>query len=440
MNRQKPMHRRSYGRQLRKSRFFKPVGQRLDERIVLALDFGTLADGLSNELQGLNATVTQTVRESATPLPVLGQPLNRLSADVDKLLTGTGGILDSLNKAANRLVGTKPQTDALIRSAVFPRLSGVLGDLSGNNRIDEDDVIVTSNSATGDLAITVLLEKTIADVKGNDFNFDLGLPGVPFSVTSKGQLNVHASASYDRLTFGLRNNVFYTESPGGVATMQISVGASLARPTLVGTLGFFQIEASPRPGGSGVGVNASLVLSANGTRLSNPRLQGNAVADLQLQTSLTPGNRDGGQIGLPNFKANLYLNWQLAGAHNAARGSLGSAPTLELRNVQFGLGSYLSSVMKPITDNLFRFIKPLQPVLDVLDDPIPGLSDFTEAVGAGETSLESLIKFATPFLTPDLQLVANAITTFIDVGQAVLSIESDPRGSYLLINVGNLSL
>ncbi len=411
--------------------------EQLEERALLAVDFTSLAPAMATQVNAMQTAVASHVRESAAPLPVIGQSISALASTLPADLTAKSGMLGALNKAATQLAKSNPQSDEAIRSVVYQNLQPVLGDTFADGIRNSNDVIVYSNAAQGDVSITVVLAQSLTP-SGGKLNFSLGLPGVPFKVDSQAKLGVQSTVTLDRLTFGLRNNVFFAESPAN-SQFRIHIGATLSG-SFKGTFGFFRADVSPREL-DGVKLSVALLTDVNGLQLSNPRLSGAATADLQFNTILQTSGSDGGRLGLPNFRFNLYLNWQLNGKHDAANPSaLGSAPTLELRNVQFGLGNYLSSVIKPVTDNLFRAFEPLLPVFDVLDDPIPGLSDLTEAVGLGEASIESVIKFATPFLSPDLKLAANAITTLIDVGQAVNLINSSPNGNEILINVGTFSL
>ncbi len=56
---------------------------------------------------------------------------------------------------------------------------------------------------------------------------------------------------------------------------------------------------------------------------------------------------------------------------------------MQFNNVKIGIGSVIGSELAPILGFVQDITAPLDPVLELLDAPIPGLSD----IGAGDVSL-----------------------------------------------------
>jgi hypothetical protein len=161
-------------------------------------------------------------------------------------------------------------------------------------------------------------------------------------------------------------------------------------------------------------------MDANGASVSNPQLQGDAQANLHLQTSFgsTPNNVD-----LPYIAADLVMDWPLGTSAqpsdpNAPPASFGQSPTLAFNNVQFGFGSYLKAVLKPIGHYIKLIEAPLQPAIDVMNYSIPGLSDLSEKAGGGPISLDTLLEVldSSHLLPANWQFIADLIVNLNDLG------------------------
>src|SRR5262249_35907452 len=155
-----------------------------------------------------------------------------------------------------------------------------------------------------------------------------------------------------------------------------------------------------------------------------------ARADLALTANFTPAigqvllglNQTETRTSLPSIRSNFHLDWDLSGSDpRAGLGSLGGRPNVALNDVQVGLGSFLSTALDPLRSGVQRSPAPLDPVLKVLDAPIPLLSD----LGLGKVSLLRLADQAADFLPPPLQVVVNLATDLVDLVQAIDAVKSD---------------
>src|SRR5206468_10328542 len=100
-------------------------------------------------------------------------------------------------------------------------------------------------------------------------------------------------------------------------------------------------------------------------------------------------------VKFPSVYADFEMHWAFAAADPAATPKgFGGSPTIAFNNVRMGLGSFLSDIMGPVVRVVQTLTVPLQPVISVLNEPIPGLSDLSKAVGSGDVSLLTLAKVA----------------------------------------------
>ncbi|HEV3340395.1 MAG TPA: hypothetical protein VG125_08560, partial [Pirellulales bacterium] len=88
-----------------------------------------------------------------------------------------------------------------------------------------------------------------------------------------------------------------------------------------------------------------------------------------------------------NLKSNAVTNAALPGDGKGA----GNVPTVAFNDVQLEIGSFFSRLVAPAIAEVQKVTKPLQPVVDALQKPIPVLSDLSNLVHQGDVTLESLI-------------------------------------------------
>src|SRR5262249_35524898 len=99
------------------------------------------------------------------------------------------------------------------------------------------------------------------------------------------------------------------------------------------------------------------------------------------------------------------LAWDLSGAKPTdAAATLGGTPRVAFKNVSVELGTLMSQTITPVVKTIQQLSAPIQPVLDALAAPIPGLSD----IGIGDVNLLKLAKLAqsTGTLPPHIQLLS----------------------------------
>ena len=119
-----------------------------------------------------------------------------------------------------------------------------------------------------------------------------------------------------------------------------------------------------------------------------PHLTGGLNLDAHVQVQADAIGK-----GMPQIQTDMLFKWMLPDVSaNVPLGTSWGAPELAFNHVQIELGSLLGNLARPIADNVESILEPLQPVFDILQKRIPGLSDISEALGQGEVNLLSLDK------------------------------------------------
>ena len=80
--------------------------------------------------------------------------------------------------------------------------------------------------------------------------------------------------------------------------------------------------------------------------------------------------RINGNAALPQMRTGFDLGWTID-----TFSDLGTAPDIEFTGVQMNLGSFLTDFLGPIVEKVNETLDPIRPVLDVLTEPIPVISD-----------------------------------------------------------------
>lgn len=93
------------------------------------------------------------------------------------------------------------------------------------------------------------------------------------------------------------------------------------------------------------------------------------------------------------------------------------------------LGSFLSSVVAPVVSAVQKFTEPLNTVAHVLTDPLPGITDVTNALGMAPITVASLLGVHGPTL--------NAFASTIEF---INSIQIPAAGSSLKVDVGSFNI
>ena len=364
----------------------------------------------------LDNSFRQAVASQAA-LPVLNQPLSNVRELTETVKRFQSAIDSAVRTALDKLRDTNPTNDrgrATIQDELYASLTraGVLGDSDGVGGITKDDVLVSGvDLASSTVTIEFRLTGS-ATAAGSAFQFGTGLPGIPLEIDGGGELDVTAAFDYRNLKFGLTDNAFFLDT-AAADELTATVAATLRNASMTGVVGFLKVDAAPTPGAAPTRLTANLTLDVRGggaVQIANPRLAGGADINLTLTGSFTDNPAVTYQI--PSIATDFQMHWAFNGGDpRNGRANLGAEPTVNFNNVRVSMGQFLSSMVGPIVEDLQTALKPLQPVLAVLNYRIPGLSDLTEAAGEGPVSLLTLAKAASAIgvLPPNVKLLVEVV-------------------------------
>ena len=226
---------------------------------------------------------------------------------------------------------------------------------------------------------------------------NLGVSG--FGLETQGSLIVDPLVSFD-FSFG------YSTDWGAYINTDKSAFKIDISPTLsqdfkaTGTLGFFQLDLANKD--TAITANYTLEFAdpdgsaddADGARLTLRELKDNAIGEV-LESSLlfsphvglTAETSFNGNPVLPSFDFGLDVNWEPT-TYKDGKFSVGSiAPnSVKFKQVQLGLGTFITDVVRPVVDNVNQVIEPFRPIIRFATDDIPifdklgmkGLFDFNK--------------------------------------------------------------
>ncbi|MEX2421833.1 MAG: hypothetical protein WD670_08460, partial [Actinomycetota bacterium] len=227
--------------------------------------------------------------------------------------------------------------------------------------------------------------------------FSFGFPGM--RIQSASSLNATASWQLD-LVFGADRQGFYLDTSG----QELTAGIGIDLPdTINAEIAFLPVTITDiDPTGTttakeldvelgfdikkGDPVTKKLYLSQilrdgfSFTNRNDVAFTIKGCADIDLGLELKP------DAGLPSLKADLDLLAEWGGCLPTATGvdlrdGIAPVTTIKLKDVKFMLGTTLTNYMRPAVEQLQRFTRPVQPIIDKVRAPIPVVTDLGSLVG-----------------------------------------------------------
>jgi hypothetical protein len=388
------------------SAFSRRLGfQALEDRRLLTAAgyFDQIADDVSGP-HGAMSVITSGLQavDSITRLPLINQPISQIG-ELTGALTSFQSNLDSALRALS---------PASTQHAVQQKIYDLLGPEAGGA-----DVLTPKRPATADPAADYVVA-TISDT-GVDISIDigftsatfdsaigLGVDSVPLKPADNSNGKFSVGLKYQDFHFGYNttDGVFFRTDTSN-NELQLTLNGFLP-PTFSAGLGFLNVLVTDRtPGIAPEDADLSLTVTSDVTggfgandppiSISTPHLGGGLVVngqnlavnlDVDVEVQATAIGD-----GMPKIKTELVFQWALPDVSaSVPLGTSWGAPLLQFNHVQIELGSLLGNLARPIADDVESILEPLQPVFDILQAPIPGVSDFSEAVGNGKVNLLSL--------------------------------------------------
>jgi hypothetical protein len=395
----------------------------LEDRLIPSITPATLFQGIGDTVQGFGNTLVNVVNGSGTALPVINRPLKDIAASVGQAVTDltnqlnnfTPNQVQNLTDALNQL--DRQVAEQVIKSALAP--------------VGQNVQVTVLDPATDSITVVMDLVKPVA---GRTFALGTGLPGLPIQLG--GSVALNAEIRYDRLTFGLNQGAFFLNPDAATDELKLTLRAGLPAGAKVGgEFGFLRGTAEAIE--DGVGLRGALVADVTRDGVEPPRFAGlTANADLRLTAQFATGGADAG-LALPRIRTDFHLDWSLSGDPAAGPGGLGGAPRVSFDNVSVGLGSLLSNSIGPAIKTIQQLSAPLQPLLDLLDAPIPGLSD----AGLGKVSLLRLAGAVSSAgaLPPHLQVLTKLCLQVAELHALISNIQI-PENQEVWVNLGSYDL
>ena len=377
-------------------------------------DFGLLSilNDPSYILDGLDwglGTVQDVIGSGfAQDIPLIGDKLGQAATFIRDIRTGfLADLREKLNGPGTAI--------AFIQESMYdvfgPGQLNILQDRDGNGIIELADVGVGWYDASGNLVQEWTLGDAVPETAdaiqfdvplggtafatGIDIPLDIDVPG--FGLQVDGGFAVEMSWNFD-FSFGLSvEDGFYLntndKSSPGTPELTVEIGAFLDGEPLnnaevtpfyaEGKLLFFilsvdDIDRDPdqegfQPSGVFGDLSIDVIGDSQTGRVTLNRLISSPVEDifdidmgLDATLNLTM-TLDIGDIGLPQLKTDFVASW----GWTLDGGS--EDPEFGLYNLRIEVGTFITDVIKPITDKISDVLSPFEPVLDVLLTEVDGL-------------------------------------------------------------------
>lgn len=298
-----------------------------------------------------------------------------------------------------------------------------------------------------DVSVRFTIGDTIAEA--SEIPFDFGFPGLRLATADgddpgSAPDGVKAAVEWSiDVGFGLSlEDGFYIATD--FADAEIELEATVNTPDFTADIAFLGIEIdsdnsdTAKPGGRSddeLSLSLAIDLPDDGdgklslTDLANvdpieflPVIEANVDIYWRIQTAPEFGGADASNGAMPTLKGTINIT---------GTATLSVDGGLEFTGLAFGfddialdLGTFVDQFLGPILAEVQKFTKPLQPVIDVVSAPIPGISQLAELVGADPVTLLSLFEAISG---NDLTLIKTLIEviTFVNSMPAAGSVTGD---------------
>jgi hypothetical protein len=301
---------------------------------------------------------------------------------------------------------------------------------------------------TGDTKFTIHRADALATINTGSFQFNVGLPGLDLQTSGTG-LTIQLGDQFN-LNFVVPKpgpqpgSIYFVATGGGNHDFSLAANLSVPNFSATGTLAhLLQIkleEDKADNAGNDTGLPSQGATSFNPTfnldlpagHLS-PSDVANSKASLTGQAKVNLGMlvSFGGSTQFPSFKTNFHLDWTLDTTDTTQ--TIGSKPTVQFKSVEVDAGSYIGQFLGPILQKIQTVTRPLQPLIDVLETPVPVISDL---LGHKETFLD-MVSLLTNSSGGDTVSFIKSVAQIVDL---VNSIPTDPGLKDIIIPFGDFNL
>ena len=280
---------------------------------------------------------------------------------------------------------------------------------------------------------------------GGEVPFDLGIPGLSLKSTpdTDSVNGIEAALGWRlHLKVGLnRDDGFFvqtqdTNAPEFLVGAKVDVGDLDARVAFINVdltnndevvpelVGAFSIDLKDGPSAADCTASCPVLDGPGSPRLTldklgdaasvsdfvKPVLTANVDIDWHLRAKVGTGS------AMPGISTDFAMTWGWTSDAPSDFGGLDIA----FNNVKIDAGEFLGSAIKPIIKQVVDVFKPVQPVIDTLFEPVPLISDLSEAVGGDPVTIASLAQtFSTLAGGPDIQPFLDVLKNVRDLLKAL---------------------
>jgi hypothetical protein len=368
-----------------------------DRTLLSSIDFQNLGTELASNLSTIQTGVDSAF-QSAAAIPVIGQQIQNSTA-ITNALSQFDSMATKLEALGTQQNLTDSQLISLVQNTLFPVVGPAgtnwLLDINDQNQgtVEANDIVVTPN-VNSDGAFSVELLLSVATT--TTVNFNLGLPSF-LALSSTGMVDVSLAADY-LLEFTFDPIAGPEGSLSLDNTNLQDQATALNNANLPPTPLAFTLSATPHSSTIGSGQLLGLLdasVTDNGTQLTgtfgiaindgNISVDFSGEAKIGLNLSLSFG---GGDVPLdPTITTGVSFDWTFSNTaiDNSDPSQYGSIPDIQFSGVQLQvqLGGIINTILTDIQD----FTEPLQPIVNILDEQVPGLS----SLGINVTFLNLLL-------------------------------------------------
>ncbi|MEX2171743.1 MAG: SdrD B-like domain-containing protein [Pirellulales bacterium] len=405
----------------------------------LGFNLKTLVDGIEKFLLALENGLANDL---LAKIPIGGADLAKKITLIKKLRENFVAPLREELCNNPQASGSLDLVKAAIKTIVEPALQAALGQ---NTALD---VLELTNDKI-EINLVLNYEETLP------VDFDSGLAGLP--IKADGQGGVEATIGFmGTIGFGVsqEEGFYLIDQQTSVPELAVTVGAALQVdqsdpsdpiPTSL-TVDLFGLKISAtdildgQDAGTFVGSSSTApLLSINFVdpsqdgHITLSDISSNSFLDVfqpafnvaaEVHLLLEAGIND----SLPSVQGEMHLTWSYTSTYNATTDQFDTVVvpfSFKFEDVGINLGDFLSRHIRPVLEQINKYIEPLQPVINLLKKEIPGVTQLSEARGNGPVTFLDLALQKNPEQAAAAKKFINALDTILRLSSEMDSLEPD---------------
>ena len=343
-------------------------GVNANDVAVTNTDSGTVPPDISALDVGFNKLQESLTNNLAAQLPVVGDKLKALAPDF-------------LNSIKNRLITDLKAVPSLDKVKFQDTIKTSLGK-------DFPNLTITGSvGANGEAKVLVNLSKEYAKTLG--LNGNLGLPALGLNTQGdanakfKYDFSLGLGLNQDGIFFDTANTNLALKAEVGLANnftgkanlgfLQADLANNVVNPTKI--TGDFKVslkDLTTAQGGINDGRLTFTELSKGNYKLSD--LIGTSL-DTKANLGLSAKTSINGSAAIPSFNFDLNAGFSPL-SYKDGTGSGPQKPSVEFKNMQLDLGSFITGFAKPVITKVNDVVNPARPIINALNSDIKPLSQF----------------------------------------------------------------